>query len=439
MMTPLRRQLFTVIFITLSLVAVTPGNSYAQKAGKYEIAQWRDVLRNVERHLKERYYDPAFRGVDIDARFDLADAKMKEAQSLGQLVGIVAQVLLDLNDSHTYFLPPFNSTRIDYGWRMQPVGADCYVNAVRPGSDAEAKGLRVGDKVLSIDGRPLDRSKVWLASYLYNTLRPQSTVTLLVEKPDKRKQEIVINAKVREGGAMTSYADDIEREWEAKEEDRFTRTRYYELSPDVLIWKMPEFDLSDEGLAEAYSKFKNRQTLILDLRGNQGGYVRVLERMAGYFFDSDMKIAERRGRKEMAPMVVRSQKEKTFKGRLIVLIDGVSASAAEIFARFVQLEKRAVVIGDRSSGSVMQSRTQRLQVGAKEALSFGVSATNADVIMGDGKSLEHVGVTPDEILLPTAQDMSLHLDPVLSRAATLAGVELDPKKAGALFPLEWKK
>lgn len=75
-------------------------NSYAQKAGKYEIAQWRDVLRNVERHLKERYYDPGFRGVDIDARFDLADANnMKEAQSLGEWVGIVAQVLLDLNDS----------------------------------------------------------------------------------------------------------------------------------------------------------------------------------------------------------------------------------------------------------------------------------------------------------------------------------------------------
>jgi S1-C subfamily serine protease len=40
---------------------------------------------------------------------------------------------------------------------------DCYVSAVRPKSDAEAKGLRIGDKVLSIDGRPLDRKKVNLS------------------------------------------------------------------------------------------------------------------------------------------------------------------------------------------------------------------------------------------------------------------------------------
>jgi C-terminal processing protease CtpA/Prc len=438
-MTPPLRQFFLILSVTVSLLSLTSVNTSAQKAGKFEIDQWRDVLRNVQRELKERYYDPKFHGIDIDARFELADAKMKNAASLPQLVGIVAQVLLDLNDSHTYFIPPFNKTRVDYGWHMKSVGSDCYVSAVRPKSDAEGKGLRAGDKLLSIDGRTLDRTKVWLASYLYNTLRPQSTVTLLVEKPDKSRKEIVIKAKVREGSAMTWYSDKIERDWEAKEDYSLIESRFHELSDEVLIWKMPLFELSDDRLADAYGKFKNRKVLILDLRGNSGGYVSVVEKVAGFFFDSNMKIADFRGRKAVQPMKVRSQRRQVFKGKLIVLIDGDSASGAEIFARFVQLEKRGIVIGDRSSGSVMRSRRYRLQVGDMEALGFAISATDADVIMSDGKSLEHIGVTPDELLLPTAQEMSLNLDPILSYAASLAGVQLHPQKAGTLFPIEWKQ
>ena len=422
----------------LALLSFAAVNTSAQKARKFDIEQWRDVLRIVKSELKSSYYDPTFHGMNIDARFELADEKMKNAESLDHLVGIVAQVLLDLNDSHTYFLPPYNSTHVDYGWLMRPVGADCYVGAIRPGSDAEAKGLQPGDKVLSIDGRPLDRTKVWLADYLYNTLRPQSSMALVVEKPDKSQQRIIIKAKVDEGSTIVTYHDQLEMELEAEEYDHLTRHRFQELSEDVLVWKMPQFDLGEGSLARTFDRFKKRKALILDLRGNDGGYTRSLELLAGYFFPSKLKIADLRGRKEQDPMVVRSQKEHVFKGQLIVLIDGGSKSAAEVFARLVQLEKRGPVIGDRSAGFVMQSTWRRLQVGIKEGLAFGISATNADVIMSDGKSLEHVGVTPDELQLPTAQEMSLNHDPVLAHAASLAGVKLDPKKAGELFPVEWK-
>ena len=432
-----RTPLILITFI-VAVLSLTSGGTSAQKPSGVEIGTWRDVLKNVKAELKRTYYDPNYHGMDVEKRFKLADEKMKEAESLGQLVGIVAQVLLELNDSHTAFIPPKNASRIEYGWRMQPVGDHCYVLAVRPGSNAAMKGLEPGDKIISIDGRPMDRSKVWLAEYLYYTLRPQSTMRLVIQKPGQPEQPLNVEARVREGTTIMHYHELLEMDLDSEEEDRLGRHRFHEPNDDVIIWKMPLFELDQDGLASKFSKVKNRKALILDLRGNSGGYVDCLERMAGYFFDSNIKLADRRGRKEMEPMIAKSQKEKAFKGQLIVLIDGLSASAAEVFARVVQLEKRGIVIGDRSSGMVMQSRYHPLQVGVQRALGFGITATEADVIMADGKSLEHVGVTPDQWFVPTPQAMKDNLDPVLSHAASLVGVTLDPKAAGKLFPFEWK-
>jgi len=104
----------------------------------------------------------------------------------------------------------------------------------------------------------------------------------------------------------------------------------------------------------------------------------------------------------------------------------------------VQLEHRGTVLGDHSSGSVMESRYYDFSQGADTKIFYGASITDADLVMTDGKSLEHAGVTPDEVILPTPADLAQQRDPVLARAAELAGMALDPKEAGKLFPVEWR-
>jgi C-terminal processing protease CtpA/Prc len=120
-----------------------------------------------------------------------------------------------------------------------------------------------------------------------------------------------------------------------------------------------------------------------------------------------------------------------------VLVDGGSASAAEILGRVVQLEHRGTVIGDRTAGAVMEARDYQDQQGADFKIFYGFSVTVADLIMSDGKSLEKTGVKPDEQVLPTGADLAAGRDPVLARAAELAGVKLDAVAAGKLFPFEW--
>jgi len=71
------------------------------------------------------------------------------------------------------------------------------------------------------------------------------------------------------------------------------------------------------------------------------------------------------------------------------------------------------------------------------AIVYWASVTEADLVMTDGKSLERVGVTPDEVMIPTASDLAKGADPVLAYAAGTLGVKMNPEEAGKLFPYQW--
>ena len=87
----------------------------------------------------------------------------------------------------------------------------------------------------------------------------------------------------------------------------------------------------------------------------------------------------------------------------------------------------------------MRSKLYDHQSGTESVSFYGASITDADITMTDGKSLEHVGVQPDHLLLPTGADMAAQRDPVLAFAVSLVGVKLEPEKAGTFFPLKWRK
>ncbi len=399
------------------------------------------MLKAARDDIRKNYYDPTFRGIDLDARTKLAEEKIKQAKSNGEMFGIIAQMLLEFNDSHTIFLPPPRTARIEYGWQMQTFGDDCFVIAVKPKSDAEAKGLKPGDKVLKIDGIAPNRSNLWVYNYLYNALSPRPVVNIEVQSPGEQPRQLELKAKIQPGKKVFDLTDtiDLNAYWrDLEDEARMNDHRAIEVSKDIVIWKMPQFDLTSDGVDERVDKIKKYKTLILDLRRNGGGLVETLQRLIGNFFDRDITIGNMKLRKESKPMLAKTRGDSGYKGQVFVLVDSESGSASEVLARVVQLEKRGTVLGDRTYGKVMRSRLYPHQIGLETVIFYGVSVTDADIIMGDGKSLEGTGVSPDEVLLPTAEDLRSQKDPVLARAVAIAGGTLDPVDAGKMFPFKWK-
>src|SRR5215469_2296337 len=185
------------------------------------------------------------------------------------------------------------------------------------------------------------------------------------------------------------------------------------------------------------NKARKYKAWIVDLRGNPGGSVETLKWFLGGIFDREVKLGDRITRDGAKPLVAKSKQQGAYSGKLVVLVDSKSASAAELFARVVQLEHRGIILGDQTAGAVMESKRYTYKHGVETVVFYGASITDADLVMTDGKSLEHAGVTPDELLLPTASDLAKRRDPVLTRAVELCGSKMTPEAAGALFPFEW--
>ena len=260
--------------------------------------------------------------------------------------------------------------------------------------------------------------------------------------PDGKSKEITVMSSVRELPKTYNFGNGFDV-WnvirQSENDEERNKPRMVEQG-DVLVWKLPRFLISDDQIDAFLHKANHHAAVVIDLRGNPGGAEENLSRLLGGIFDHEVKVADRTERKSSKPFVAKSRGSHSFSGKVFVLVDSRSASAAELFARVVQLEKRGVVIGDQSAGAVMEARQFPFSQGSAFGtdLPYGVSVTMADLKMVDGNSLEHRGVVPDEILLPTSEELAAGADPQMSRALQLAGVSVSSAAAGQLFPMRWK-
>ncbi len=430
-----------ILFLSVSVFLAVRNVARAQeKFDNLQIDRGRGILRDARDSVKKYYYDPTYHGLDLEVLYQQYDERIKTASSFNECLRMVAAFLGSLKDSHTYLIPPDRPFRFDYGFRMQLFGDNAFITRIRPGTDAESK-IRPGDQVLTYETNSVNRNDFIDLLYMFNGLSPRSKTQLDLRDPDGAIRRVSVDTSVRQlkternitGRSGNDYYQLLR---ESENEDHMLRQQQ-QVMGDVVIWKMPTFVLSDAEVDRLFGVVRKHKTLILDLRGDPGGTVMTLDRMLGNVFDHDVEIADRIGRKDLKPEIAKTVGGHAFAGQVIVIVDSASASAAELFARVIQLEHRGLVLGDRTSGSVMEAEIYPFAYGLDTEIYYAFSVTEADLIMKDGKSLEHLGVTPNEIVLPTPKDLAAGRDPILARAAEVAGVKLDPGAAGKLFPFEW--
>ncbi|WP_263383460.1 S41 family peptidase [Granulicella arctica] len=408
-----------------------------KKLDSFDLQRAHLILRQANDEVRKNYYDTTFHAVDLEKTYQAFDTRLNASQSVNETFRVIAAFLLNLHDSHTFFSPPLRANRSTPGFSLEIIGEKCFVTRIRPGTDAATK-LHVGDQVLALNNFKVTPSDFHDMEYFIQVLSPAPSETLDLLSPNGDLRKETVAATLRTGKLITDLQDGGEY-WklvrQGEEDDHLSRSRYLE-SGDTLVWRMPSFEVDPTDLNRIFSKAQKHKNLIIDLRGNSGGYVDTLKEMLSHFFDHEIKLGDIVSRKESKAEVVKPH-APFYNGNVTVLVDRNSASAAELFARVMQLEKRGKVLGDRSAGAVMEARTFNESVGGDYRTYYGFSITSANILMSDGRSLENSGVTPDQILLPTAADLASARDPVLARAAELNELKLDSAEAGKLFLFEW--
>ncbi len=421
--------------VIVSLVACFATVAFGQTIG-LERDRRKSMLDLLKADVERNYFDPKFKGIDIEAKFKEAQNNVKAGTSVGQLDSAVAQFLAEFDDSHLFYLPPGKVNTVDYGFSFRSIGEKCYVTYVKKGSDAEVQGLGMGDELRSVSGFTPTRDSLWKLRYFFFILFRQPSLKLTVVKPDHQPAEYTVKPKIVTGSVISEFDPNALIRDSEKSAKRETRQYVYDKLPGAFIWRMPAFSLEPFKVDEMIDRAKKYPAIVFDLRGNGGGRVDMLQRLVGNLFSEDVKIGDAVQRKSTKEILAKSRSKDAYKGKVVVLIDSESASASEVFAKVIQLEKRGTSYGDRSAGAVMESKVFAHTIGQDIVFAFGASITIADLIMSDRRSLEKIGVSPDHFMIPGQLDLAAKRDVVMSAALQALGVEITPEAAYSFFPAD---
>ena len=315
----------TTIVVGTLLGALVTGGWLLQRGthtGTFTAYEGARLFENVFRHIQNEY---------VDAVTDSALYRKS-----------VDGMLYELRDPYSTFLPPDRFARLNETTTGNYAGLGVEVDlrdgwlivvAAIPGGPAEHAGLQPGDRITAISGK---QTKGWTNEEASKVLRgkPGTTVALTIERPGslapielKVQRSTIHQSAVRRASLLGEGVGYIDLK-------AFSDSTAKELNGAITA-------LLARGM----------KTLVLDLRTNPGGLLAQGVRVSDLFLNPGQKIVSMRGRlpeanREYADSAVQRWAQLP----LIVLVDGRSASAAEIVAGALQDHDRAVLIGTPTYG-----------------------------------------------------------------------------------------
>jgi carboxyl-terminal processing protease len=239
------------------------------------------------------------------------------------------------------------------------------------GSPGYEAGLEAGDRIIRIDDKStVDMTLMDAVKHIRGEKGTKVRLTIMREGQEKPLEFSVVRDVIP-----------------------LKSVRSYRLTPSVGYVRVSNFQAkTTEDLVsamEAWEKGGKVEGLILDLRNNPGGLLSQAIEVSDLFLDAGI-IVSTKGRDSSQNMEVTAQKdERERKYPLVVLVNGGSASAAEIVAGALQDNKRALVLGTRTFGKGSVQTILPLSDGS------GLRLTTARYYTPSGKSIQVSGIVPD--------------------------------------------
>ena len=295
----------------------------------------------------------------VDEVMKLIDGNYTEGPDMDMLSTEAVNAMLKALDPHSVYIAAKDVERANEGLQgnfegvgisFQIVSDTIVVQSVIEGGPSEKVGVMVGDKLLRIDGEVATGDTI-NNNFVFKRLR------------GKKGTEVVIDI-LRQG---TEYTFNIIRD----KVPIYSIDTYFMADDTVGYIRLTRFArTSVDEFRKALKELKKQgmTALMLDLRGNTGGYLDIANSMANEFLERGQLIVYTQGRKSPRHNYSANGRGNWKTGRLVVMIDEGSASASEIVSGAVQDWDRGTLVGRRSYGKGLVQRMFPLQDGGQVRL-----------------------------------------------------------------------
>jgi len=285
-------------------------------------------------------------------------------------------------DPHSSLLPPddFKELQLDTKGEFTGIGVsitmrNSFVTVIASieGTPAYKAGIKAGDKIVKVDGKPTKK----LRQAVKMIRGPKGTEVVLT----------IIREEVKNPMNIKLIRDVIPVE----------SVRAIVLKPGYgYIWITNFRDNTAEDTVTKLEQFESGEVplkgLIIDLRDNPGGLLNQAIKVSDIFLEKG-KILSIKGRLEKNTQIFKAMPNSTKRSYpMIVLINGGSASASEIVAGALQDQKRALILGTTSFGKGSVQTVEPLREG------YGLKLTIARYYTPSGRSIQAKGIEPDIIV-----------------------------------------
>ena len=297
-----------------------------------------------DNNFTSRYFGTSpGRNDKLDKVLQLVRQNYVDSVNVDSVEGVAANNLLQNLDPHSMYLPPQQAQAINeklqggfngFGLEYQLLRDTLFITQIYPGGPAAKAGLLSGDKVIDINNKKFSGTKL-------TTDRVDKLFT------DEKNNEIAFSIIQANDGGEKLYR--IQR----GHVDLTSLDAAYMATDDVGYIKISKFaSTTDDDFRTALHslKAKGMKSLVLDIRGNGGGYLNTATALADEFLTKDKLIVYTKGIHEPRTDYFATDSGEFKQGKMAVLIDEYSASASEILAGALQDLDRATIVGRRSFG-----------------------------------------------------------------------------------------